>query len=64
MYIWNGLPTFWQAGGLILVLNWRGGVMTKILLGKTNQHLKQSIILPQTKYQRERRISFPGKRGN
>ena len=25
-------------------------MLTKILPGKTNQHLKQSIIIPQTKY--------------
>ena len=42
----------------------RWGVLTKIILGKTNQHLKHGIILPQTKYQRVRIIRFPRKRGN
>ena len=49
--IWDGPPTSWWAGGLIFMLIRRGVVLTKILLGKTNQHLKQSIIFPQTKFQ-------------
>ena len=39
-------------------------MLTKILLGKTNEHLKQIIILTQNKYERGRIISFPRKRGN
>ena len=42
----------------------KGEVLTKILLGKTKQQLKQSIILLQTKYQRGRRTSFPRIRGD
>ena len=53
------------AGGRFdIYLDLEGGSAEKNLLGKTNQHLKQSIILPQTKYQRGRRIGFPRKRGN
>ena len=62
--IWDGPPTSWRAGGLLFMLIRRGVVLKRILLGKKNHHLKQSIILPQTKYQRRRRISFPRKRGN
>ena len=64
MPIWDDPPTSWKAGGLIFMLIQRGGVLTKILLGNTNKHFKQSIILLQIKYQRRRRISFPRKRGN
>ena len=54
MPIWDGPPPSWRAGGLICMLIQRGGVLTKIILGKTNNNLKQGIILPQTKYHRGR----------
>ena len=56
------LPGGWE----VWYLCWfrGGGVLGKILRGKSNQYFKQIIILPQTKYQRGKRISFPRKRGN
>ena len=47
-----------------IYVNSEGGVLTKILLRETNQNLKQSIILSQTKYQRGKGIIFPRKIGN